>query len=126
MWQAALWTLVFSVATALSIALLGDKRLISGNLLSFRRFLELALGWQFIVAMALAFISRVTFILINNSLLTTEQFRDNATTITALVTAVSYLFVIAANYLLWAQRLSLFQGFGASLILAGVFLITWK
>jgi len=125
MWQAALWTLVFSIATALSIALLGDKRLISGNLFSLRRFLELALGWQFIVAMGLAFVSRVTFILINNSLLTT-QFRDNATTIAALVSAVSYLFVIAANYLLWAQRLSLFQGVGAGLILTGVFLITWK
>ncbi|MFB3905224.1 MAG: hypothetical protein ACE15E_17375 [Acidobacteriota bacterium] len=126
MWKAGLWTLVFSVATALSIALMGDKRLISGNLLNLRRFLEMALSWQFIVAMALAFVSRVTFILINNSLLTAEQFRDNATTITALVTAVSYLFVIAANYLLWAQRLSLFQGVGACLILAGVFLVTWK
>jgi len=126
MWKAGLWTLVFSLATALSIALMGDKRLISGNLLSPRRFLEMAVGWQFIIAMALAFVSRVTFILINNSLLTTEQFRDNATTITALVTAVSYLFVIAANYLLWAQRLSVFQGVGAFFILAGIFLIMWK
>jgi len=126
MWMTVIWTLVFSIASALSIAMLGDARLISGDLFQARRIVRLALSWQFIVAMVFALISRVTFVFINNSLLAYDQFRANATTITALITAFSYVFILAANYLFWKQSLSVVQGFGALLILLGVFLVTLK
>lgn len=118
-----MWVLVFCMATAISIVLTGDRALISGNLLAPKNALALFFHWKFIAAMSLAVISRLTFILVNNSLLAIPRLARNSTTITTLILTLSYLFVIGANTLWLKERLTLNQGLGAGLILLGVVVI---
>jgi len=120
------WTLVFSLTTAASIALLGTRSLISGDLFRLDNFLKLIFNWRFILSMILALTARFSFILINNSLLKIPPLAQNSTTITAFATTISFVFIIIANYFFLNEKINLTQGIGAFVILIGIFLITWK
>lgn len=119
-----LWVLVFCLASAASIVLTGDRGLISGNLLAPKNAFALFFHWKFIIAMALAVVSRLTFILVNNSLLSIPRLARNSTTVTTLILTLSYVFVIGANAFWLKERLTPNQGVGAALILVGVIVIT--
>jgi drug/metabolite transporter (DMT)-like permease len=108
--------------TATSIVLTGDRGLISGTITP-KNFLRLIFDWRFIFAMALAIGSRFTFIWINNSLLKIPSLAQNSTTITTFITASSYIFIIAANFIVLKEQLSLQQFFGAALIFTGIIFI---
>lgn len=118
-----LWTIVFSITTAFSITLLGDRSLISGNLFSLEGLLNLFFNWKFILSMFFALSARIAFILVNNSILKIPRFEVNATTITAFVTAIAYVFVIISNYFFLGERINLNQGIGASIMLLGMFIL---
>ena len=115
-----LWTVVFSISTAISIVLLGNRVLISGNLLTVKRIMELVFSWQFILAMTFALFSRFSFFLLNNAVLKVPELAQNSTTITTFATAVSFIFVAAANYIFLQERLTLMQILGASIIIFGL------
>jgi drug/metabolite transporter (DMT)-like permease len=115
-----LWTVVFSISTAISIVLLGNRALISGNLLTVKRIVELIFSWQFILAMIFALFSRFSFILLNNAVLKVPELAQNSTTVTTFATAVSFIFVAAANYIFLQERLTLTQILGASIIIFGL------
>jgi len=74
------------------------------------------------VAMALALVARVLFIAINSTALSVPWLAQNATTVAALVTSISYPVIIAANAYLLNERLSGRQYVGAALIMTGVML----
>ena len=112
--------LIFSFSTAFSITLLGDRNLISGNLVDSRRWLYLILNWKFILSMSLAIIARISFIFLNNSLLKIDKFAPNATSITALVSSVSYICILLTNFIILKEKLSLVQLLGASFIILGI------
>ena len=78
------------------------------------------------VAMVLAVGSRFTFIYINHLLLGVPSLAKNSTTITALITAFSYLFIILANYWILKETITINQIAGAVLIVAGIVIILWK
>ncbi|RYE55342.1 MAG: hypothetical protein EOP48_10420, partial [Sphingobacteriales bacterium] len=48
------WLLAFCVTNTISIVLLGDRALISGNLLNVENVIRLILNWKFILAMSFA------------------------------------------------------------------------
>jgi hypothetical protein len=117
-----LYSLLFATANALSIALTGDRKLLSGDLTSAAGLLAFLLHWRFLGAMALALVARVLFIAINSTALSVPWLAQNATTVAALVTSISYPVIIAANAYLLNERLSGRQYVGAALIMTGVML----
>jgi drug/metabolite transporter (DMT)-like permease len=118
-----LWTIIFSLSTAFSIALLGSRELIGGNLLNLKTALGLITSWQFILAMSLAIFSRFSFIIINNFVLKVPSLAPAATTITALVTVISFIFIIIINYFLLHERLPATQLLGAGIIIVGIIVL---
>lgn len=121
----ALWTVAFSLATVISITLTGSRALIGGNI-DFVRLLHILVDWRFLLGAALAFLARLSFIMINNALLKIPNLADSSTTITTFITAIAMIFVVIANYFFLGERIHLTQGLGAFFILFGIFLITWK
>ena len=118
-----LWTIAFSISTAISIVLLGDRKLISGNLFSMKAILAILLNWKFIVSMLFAVVARMSFIMTNNSLLKIPDLAKNSTTITTFITTVTFVVVIFANYFFLGERLMFKQAIGCLIILAGVWMI---
>lgn len=112
-------TILFGIFSAASIVFTGDRGLISGNLRG-SNFIHLILDKRFIFAMILAVASRFTFIFINNTLLQMPEFAKNSTTITSFITAISYIFIIVANYLFLHERLTVTQIIGAGLVMVGI------
>jgi drug/metabolite transporter (DMT)-like permease len=117
------WTIIFSLTGAAVTVLLGDRNLLAGNLLNFTKFVSLIFHWKFIVAVALSFVARYSFMLINNSMLNIPSLAQNSTTITALITSIGMIFMIAANFIFLGERLNIQQGIGAFIILLGVWIM---
>jgi hypothetical protein len=104
MLQLILYTILFDLATGFSIALTGDRTLISGNLVN--RFWQILLNWKFILAMVLAVGSRLLFMLINNQMLKMPALAKNSTTLSVFITASSYIFIILLNFFLLNERIT--------------------
>ena len=117
------WTIVFSLSTAISITLLGDRSLISGNLFDIKNLARLITHYKFVLAMIFAVFARFSFIFINNSLLKVERLAGSSTTITALICSISFIFVVITNFIFLQERLNVQQGLGSLLILAGVWML---
>jgi drug/metabolite transporter (DMT)-like permease len=123
MFGIAIWTIVYSLSTAISITLLGSRDLIGGNLANIKTILNLVISWQFILAMILAIFSRFSFIVLNNLILKVPSLAASATTITALITVISFIFIIASNYLILHERLAPHQLLGAGVIFIGIIVL---
>ena len=123
MFSFILWMVVFCVSTAVSITLVGDRNLISGNLLNLENMLKLLLNWKFITAMLFAVFSRLSFIMINNSLLKIPRLAIASTSITTFATSISLIFVLLTNYYFLGERLSMQQLIGAGIVLLGIVLM---
>lgn len=113
------WTLVYCLSTAFSIVLMGDRNLISGNLFQSAAILKVLLNWKFILAMALAIFSRISFILLNNSFLKVPRLAAISTTLTTFITIISIIFVVVANYIFLQEKLTIQQMLGGAIILIG-------
>ena len=121
--QVILWTIIYSVATAISITLLGDRDLISGNLLELKKIISLITNWQFIVSMVFALIARISFIMTNNSLLKIPKLANASTTITTFITLICLIFVVIANYIFLREKMSIQNIVGAVVIMIGVWIM---
>ena len=117
------WAFVFCISTAGSIALLGDRQLISGNLFEYKNFIHLVTHYKFLFAVLFALLARLSFIFMNNSLLGIERLSHNSTTITALVSSVAFVFITLANYIFLHERLSIHQIIGAGFIMTGIWFV---
>ncbi|OIQ02477.1 MAG: hypothetical protein AUK58_03115 [Candidatus Moranbacteria bacterium CG2_30_41_165] len=117
------WTILFSLATVISITLTGSRALISGDF-TLLRTIKMILDWNFIVGASFAFLARLFFILVNNSLLKIPHLAQSSTSITMFITSVALIFVLIANYYFLGERINLTQGIGAFIILFGIFIIT--
>ena len=115
-----LLVIVYCITSVFSIILLGDKQLISGNLFEIKNVFFLVLNWKFILSMSFAIITRLTFILINNSLLKIPHLAKASTTITTFITLISLGFIVIANHFFLNERLNLQQGIGAFIVLVGI------
>lgn len=121
--QVILLTLLFDLATGFSIALTGDRALLSGNL--FNRFFQIITNWKFLLAMVLAVASRLLFMLINNQVLKIPSLAKTSTTVTVFITASSYIFIILLNLVLLNERLTLQQVIGSIIVVAGIVVIMY-
>ena len=121
-----LLVLVHCLATCFSIVLLGDKGLMGHNLFKPANMVALLFNWRFILAMSLAILARVSFVLINSTLLKIPSLAGAATTITVFVTAISILFVLTANYFFLNEVLSLKQAIGAVFVIVGICIMLSK
>lgn len=118
-----IWIAVYSIATASSIVLLGQRDLISGNLLEIKRLFILLLNWKFIVSMIFALLARVAFIMTNNSLLKIPRLAESSTTITTFVTLFCLILVVVANIIFLKEKINMTQGVGATMIMAGILIM---
>ncbi|MDQ3123135.1 MAG: hypothetical protein M3Q14_00395 [bacterium] len=125
MLQVVSLTILFSLATVASILLLGSRAII-GQEMTFMRVLQLIFTWQFILGAFFAFSARVFFIILNSVIYRIPELSTSSTTITTLITTLSLVFVIIANYFFLDERLSAIQIVGAIVIFIGIFLITTK
>ncbi|PIZ00271.1 hypothetical protein COY62_03435 [bacterium (Candidatus Howlettbacteria) CG_4_10_14_0_8_um_filter_40_9] len=116
-------TTIFSITTVISILLLGSRSILDGDM-HFFRIIEILLSWQFLLGAFFAFFSRLTFMLINSALYKIPELSSSSTTITTLITTVSLIFVIIANYFFLHERINSTQAVGALVIFLGIFLIT--
>lgn len=114
------WTLIYCLCNAFSIVLLGDRSLISGNLLELSAIIKLLFNWKFILAMTLAICARVSYVFLNNSFLKVPRLASISTTLTTFVTLISLLFIVLANYYFLDEKLNMQQMAGAGIILLGV------
>ena len=114
------WLLIFCITNTISIVLLGDRALISGNLLNIENIVRLILNWKFILAMLFAVATRISFIMLNNSLLKIPRLADASTSITTFATLLSLIFLLIANYYFLNERLNIQQAVGAFIVLVGV------
>ncbi|MFQ5524616.1 MAG: hypothetical protein ACE5GX_00010 [Thermoanaerobaculia bacterium] len=117
------WLVLFCLTTAGSIVLLGDRRLISGDLFTQESLLRLATAPKLYFALFLAFVSRLSFICINNGLLSSDRLRDSSTTVTAFATALSFIVIVIANNFFLGESLAPRQIAGASLAILGILLM---
>jgi drug/metabolite transporter (DMT)-like permease len=115
-----LWLIIYCIANTLSIVLIGDRSLISGNLLNPDNIIRLIFNWKFILAMVFAVVCRISFIMLNNALLKVPRLANSSTSITTFATLLSLGFVLVANYLFLNEKLNLQQVFGAFIVLVGV------
>lgn len=116
-------TILFSITTVISILLLGSRAIIGGDM-TFVNIVKILFSWQFILGAVFAFGSRLIFMMINSAIYKMPTLSNSSTTVTTLVTTVSLIFVILANYLFLHERINFTQGIGAVVILLGIFLIT--
>jgi drug/metabolite transporter (DMT)-like permease len=123
MLEVALLTILFSVTTVISILLLGSRAIIGGEM-NFINIVKIIFSWQFILGAVFAFASRLVFMLINSAIYKIPALSGSSTTVTTLITTVSLIFVIIANYLFLHEKINLLQGVGAVVIMFGIFLIT--
>lgn len=114
------WLIVYCIANTLSIVLIGDRSLISGNLLNPENIFRLILNWKFILAMTFAAVCRISFIMLNNALLKIPKLANSSTTIATFATLLSLGFVVVANYIFLNERLNLQQVIGAVIVIIGV------
>lgn len=114
------WIIIYCITNTLSIVLLGDRSLISGNLLNLDNIIRLIINWKFILAMIFAVLTRVSFIMINNSLLKMPKLASASTSITTFATLLSLVFILLANYFFLNEKLNLQQAIGAFIVLVGV------
>lgn len=118
-----IWTAIYSVATASSIVLLGQRDLISGNLLELKRLFLLIINWKFIVSMIFALIARMSFIMTNNTLLKIPRLADSSTTITTFITLFCLILVVIANVIFLKEKINVMQGVGATMIMIGIWIM---
>jgi drug/metabolite transporter (DMT)-like permease len=118
--------LLYCLSTAFSIVLLGDRNLISGNLYEIKNVIFLVFNWKFILSMSLAVLSRVSFILINNTLLKIPYLAGVSTTIAVFITLISILFILLANHFFLKETLNMRQALGAFIVLTGIFIMLAK
>lgn len=119
-----IYTILFSIATVISILLTGSRAFITGDALTPLKIFRMLIDWHFILGAGFAFIARLLFIMINNSLLKIPHLAGSSTTITMFITSASMIFVILANYFFLGERINLMQGVGAFVIIMGIFMIT--
>ncbi len=119
-----LYTILFSLVTVISILLTGSRSFINGSNLTPMGVLKMLIDWHFILGAGFAFLARLLFIMVNNSLLKIPHLANSSTTITMFVTSIAMVFVIIANYYFLGERINVTQGVGALVILIGIFMIT--
>ncbi|EKE19066.1 MAG: hypothetical protein ACD_9C00151G0001 [uncultured bacterium] len=118
------YTILFSVVTVVSILLTGSRSFINGSDMTPMGIIKLVLDWHFLLGAGFAFVARLSFIMINNSLLKMPEYAATSTTITAFITSIAMVFVVLANYIFLGERINLAQGTGAFIILVGMFIMT--
>lgn len=124
MWlQIIFLILVYCLSTTISIVIVGDRSLISGNLFKNHALINLLFNWKFIVAMCFAILSRISFVLLNNSFLQVPRLASISTTLTTFVTLLSLAFVVFANFFFLNEKLNTQQLIGAVIILVGIIVI---
>ena len=123
--QIILYTVLFSLATVISILLLGSRTLIAGDM-NFMRILQILISWQFILGAFFAFAARLVFMMLNSAIYKIPELSASSTTLTTLITTVSLVFVIIANYFFLDEKITPIQIVGAIVIFIGIFLITTK
>ena len=116
-------SVMFAVSSAASITLLGDRKLISGEMTKLQWWITVLFSWRFILAMILALVARLSFTMMNSALLYVPALSRNATSVAALLTALAYIVIIISNYIFLNERLSLQQIVGMGVIIAGVALV---
>ena len=125
MLQVIIYTVLFSVATVISILLLGSRTLIAGDM-NLMRILQILISWQFILGAFFAFAARLIFMMLNSVIYKIPELSASSTTLTTLITTVSLVFVILANYFFLDEKSTPIQIVGAVVIFIGIFLITTK
>ena len=116
-------TLIFSLATAASTTLLGDRGLLAGNMLSVDWAWRLLLHWKLWLSIGLAILARISFVGINHFALKIPALASAATTVTAFITCIAFIFLVGANVLFLNEKVSLTQLCGIGLIMTGVFVM---
>lgn len=125
MLQVILLTILFSIATVVSILLLGSRSIIGGDM-NFMRILQILFSWQFLLGAVFAFLARLIFMILNSVIFKIPELSASSTTVTTLITTVSLIFVIIANYFFLGEKIGTMQIIGAVVIFIGIFLITTK
>ena len=124
MWlQIIFLILVYCLSTTISIVIVGDRSLISGNLFKNHALINLLFNCKFIVAMCFAILSRISFVLLNNSFLQVPRLASISSTLTTFVTLLSLAFVVFANFFFLNEKLNTQQLIGAVIILVGIIVI---
>lgn len=121
--RVAILTILFSITTVISVAIIGSRDLIGGQM-NFVNLVKIVFDWRFIVGAFFAFLSRLLFLMINSTLYNIPDLAVSSTTATTFITSISLIFVAIANYYFLDERFSTTQGIGAFVILLGIFLIT--
>ncbi len=121
-----LFTILYCLTTAFSIALLGNKNLIQGNLFQISNIITLITNWRFICSMFLAVISRLSFVLINNTLIKIPYLSGAATTVSVFITLISLVFILIVNRYYLQEMLNLKQCIGALIVMTGIFIMLYK
>lgn len=101
---------------------MGSRDIIGGNI-TFASLPGIIFHWKFIAGAFFAFLARLFFVLINNSLYKMPKLAAGSTTITALITTIAMVFIIIANYYFLGERLNYTQGLGAFFIILGATII---
>ncbi len=118
-------TVLFSAATVVSILLLGSRAIIGGDMTP-ARIVTLVFSWQFILGAVFAFTARLVFVVLNNAVYKVPSLSASSTSITTLITTMSLIFVVIANYIFLHERLTPQQIIGSTIIILGVLVISMK
>lgn len=123
----AVYALLFSAVTVISILLTGARSFLSKNASSIALTVwSLVWDWHFVAGAAFAFAARLCFILMNQALYRDPVLSRSSTTVTTLVTSGATLAVVLANVLILGERLTARQVTGAAVVMGGILLLLAK
>lgn len=116
--------LLFNICTAISIYYSG-KRDIFKHIIK-KDFFSVEIIYPIIAAVILALFARFFFISINFFINENPEYKISSTTLTAAITASSYIFILIANSILLDEKISLNIVTGFALIILGIFICFYK
>jgi drug/metabolite transporter (DMT)-like permease len=99
---------------------MGDRSLISGNILDPVNIFKILISWKFILAMIFAILTRVSFIMLNNAILKIPKLANAPNSVATFATLLSLIFILFANYFFLDEKLNLQQAISAFIVLVCV------
>jgi drug/metabolite transporter (DMT)-like permease len=122
MFGIVVWTLIYDLAVAASILLLGNPATLLGHITP-KTLLMLVFDWRFMLGAVLAVGARFIFVIINNLASKNDTLSHAHLSLTAIASMTSIIMVLVVNHFVLGDRFTLIQLLGIGIVLLGFFFI---
>ena len=119
-----LLALMFNICTAFSIYYSGQRSIFKN--IDQKNYLNYEVIFPLFIATLLALFSRFFFVAINYLLNDNYQYKISSTSVTAAISASSYIFILFVNYYLLDEKITINIMLGYLMIIFGILICLYK